>query len=97
MDRVLLALLLVSAFVAGFFGRSILSFLFKKPNRRAKQTVTTSCKNTNVVSVKTESENTDEEFHVLGKMGYFLASNDEDKMPAYSATPLQDLDPKDLA
>lgn len=37
------------------------------------------------------------EFHVLGKMGYYLASNDEDDEFRVTATPLQDLEPKDLA
>jgi hypothetical protein len=34
---------------------------------------------------------------VVDRMGYYLASNDEEDMSCYRPTPLQDVDPQDLA
>ena len=93
MDRIFLAALLIFTFIAGFLGRDIASFITGKPKKKKASSASEKIDTQTLQS----SEKSEEEFHVLGKMGYFLASNDEDKMPAYSASPLQDLDPKDLA
>ncbi len=94
MDKVFIALLLISAFIAGFFGRNVVSFFTGTSKKKRNTSISKETADKEIVQC---TEKSDEEFHVLGKMGYFLASNDEDKMPAYSASPLQDLDPKDLA
>lgn len=93
MDKIFLVLLLVAAFVAGLLGRSVVTFVahqlgFGKKRRQVVHEVAASAQG---------NSDSNEGFQVLGKMGYYLASNDECDTPAFSASPMQDLDPKDLA
>ncbi|MDR0678114.1 MAG: hypothetical protein LBF44_01090 [Holosporaceae bacterium] len=70
--------------------RLIARFFKIKSQRRAKNLS---------VSLPEETVVSDEknDFPVLSKMKYFLASNDDVTGQIYSATPLQDSNPKDMA
>lgn len=87
MSNIFLGFLLVIAFFAGFFIRNILKLF--TGDRKNNQLVEP--------SEKCSASNADDSFHVFEKMKYYLASNDEDRMPALTASPSQDLGPQDLA
>ena len=94
MNEISLVLLALVAFIAGFIGRNVAVFVLNKLG--LKKSPSQPVNKVQEVSSQNVSHS-DEEFHVLGKMGYYLASNDESNMPAFSASPMQDTDPKDLA
>lgn len=97
MDGVSLALLVSGAFAAGLVGGGAVAWganrfgFGKKHRQNATAEREVSAQSSQSVS------HSEEGFQVLGKMGYYLASNDEISTPAFSASPMQDVDPQDLA
>lgn len=97
MDGVSLALLVSGAFVAGLVGGGAVALVANKFGfgRRRRQNATAG-QEISAQSAQSVSHS-DKGFQILGKMGYYLASNDESNTPAFSASPMQDIDPQDLA
>jgi hypothetical protein len=85
--------LMFIVFLAGLLGNWILRHILHIRSESA---------NDSCVTLKTDYGQSElmpkrENFQILDKIGCCLASNDEKDMKVYTATPLQDIDPKDFA
>jgi hypothetical protein len=84
----------ISVFLLGMLSGSVLHLIARelriKNQRHEKGILDSSSEKVIVTAEKND-------FPVLSKMQYFLASNDDATGQTYSATPLQDSNPKDMA
>ena len=111
MDNILFIILIATIFALVFFRKNIGNYLFsamKICHDSAKNNCSCSCKAPKKTITEgypdeiTEKNNNTEppqmgEIHLIGKNSFYLASNDEETMKNFHKTPLQDIDPKDLA
>jgi len=97
MDGVSLTLLVSGAFAAGLVGGGAVTLAANKLGFGKKHRKNANTEQEISAQSAQSISHSDEGFQVLGKMGYYLASNDESNTPAFSASPMQDVDPQDLA
>ncbi|MDR1561156.1 MAG: hypothetical protein LBS23_02260 [Holosporaceae bacterium] len=91
--NIIAALTLFAAFLVGLFLNDALQYIFRlKKNSDTSNNRLRKSEKTNKIPPSEENSS-----QILGEIGYYFASNDEKNMQVYSATPLQDIDPKDLA
>ncbi|MDR1375804.1 MAG: hypothetical protein LBJ45_03255 [Holosporaceae bacterium] len=105
MGDVTFGILLFSVFLAGLFSKSVGERILRAIGAH-DCSLNLNCRDNNrPVSIdicekqdfRNRNGSRSDELHILGSMWFYMASNDERDMQIYSPTPLQDIDPQNLA